>query len=72
MSPDSRMCCTSSSAERDAGAGADGGKNTGPTIVLLYEARFIVHAREDGIKIFLVTRILLARQSDERFARRVG
>jgi hypothetical protein len=40
--------------------------------MFLHETRFISHAREGRIEIFQVARIIVARQADERFARRVG
>jgi hypothetical protein len=52
-------------------AGTDSGKHTRPTVMLLHEARLIVHAREDRMQIFQVTRIVLARQANERFPRRI-
>ena len=54
-----------------ADAGADRGKNTRPPVVLLHEARLVVHASEDRIQIFQITRIVLSRQPNERFARRI-
>ncbi len=57
--------------ERYSDAGADRGKNSGPTILLLHEARLFVHAHEDRIQIFQITRIVLMRQPNERFPSRI-
>ena len=51
--------------ERYSDAGADRGKNTRPTIMLLHEARLIVNAREDRMQIFQVTRIVLVGQPND-------
>jgi len=55
-----------------SGARTDRGKNTGPTVMLLHDARFITRARENRREVFLVTRILLRHEANEGFARGFG
>ena len=50
-------------------AGVDRREKPGPTVVLLHEARFMLHLREDSIHVYPVLRIFLVQQSNERFAR---
>src|SRR6185312_10128127 len=49
-------------------AGTDRRKNSGPAVVLLHDARFIIHPRENRSDVFLVASVLLGYQSDEWFA----
>ena len=42
-------------------AGVDRREKPGPTIVLLHEARFMLHLREDSIHVYPVLRIFLVQ-----------
>src|SRR4029077_7354605 len=59
-------------SEGSSRASIDGGENPRPTVVLLHDARFILHSGEGGREVYPVLRKLLMHQSNERFARRLS
>ena len=58
--------------KRYSGAGTYRGINSGPSVVLLHDARFLIHPRKYRSSVFFLARILLGRESNERFPRRLS